>query len=247
MLSELKSAIKHDERVSNMSNKNKLIILIPAYNEEVNIRQVIQDVKDKCPQFDYLIINDGSTDRTLEVCRENGFHVLDLPVNLGLAGAVQTGMRYAVKNGYQYAVQFDGDGQHRAEYIPQMLSCAQQSGKDVVIASRFVEGKKGHSIREVGSRLVSGCIFLTTRKHIKDPTSGMRLYNRHVMERLAMYINYSPEPDTLAILLKSGVSMEEIPAVMDERAGGASYLTLANSVKYMFYVCASILIVNWLR
>lgn len=229
------------------SKKSSFLVLIPAYNEEANIRQVIQELTEKCPKADYLIINDGSTDSTLEICRHEGFSVLDLPVNLGLAGAFQAGMRYALKNGYDYAVQFDGDGQHRAEYIPKLLECAIKQKKNVVIASRFVESKKGWSMREIGSRLIGGCIFLTTGRRIKDPTSGMRLYDRTVMERLAMHINYSPEPDTLAVLLKKGATVEEIPAVMNERTGGASYLTFTNSVKYMFYVCSSILFVNWLR
>lgn len=227
--------------------KANILVLIPAYNEEANIRQVIQELKEKCPEVDYLVVNDGSTDRTLEICRKEGFSVLDLPVNLGLAGAFQAGMRYALRNGYEYAVQFDGDGQHRAEYIPKLLECAISRKKNVVIASRFVNSKKGWSMREIGSRLISACIFLTTGRRIKDPTSGMRLYDRIVIERLAMYINYSPEPDTLAVLLKKGATVEEIPAAMDERAGGASYLTFANSVKYMFNVCVSILLVNWLR
>lgn len=227
--------------------KSPILILIPAYNEEDNITGVVEDLTEHCPQYDYLIVNDGSTDRTLEVCRRNGYHVLDLPVNLGLAGAFQAGMKYALINGYQYALQFDGDGQHSAEYIPKMLQCAREKGKNIVIASRYVEGRKGRSFREIGSRLISGCIFLTTGKHIKDPTSGMRLYDRTVMERLALYINYSPEPDTLAVLLRSGSSLEEVPAVMNERLSGASYLTLTNAVRYMFHVCISILIVNWLR
>lgn len=227
---------------------NKMVlVLIPAYNEQDNIYRVVQDLINRCPKYAYLIINDGSTDRTLEICREHGFPVLDLPVNLGLAGAFQAGMRYALRNGYEYAVQFDGDGQHRAEYIPKLLECATSREKNVVIASRFVKSKKGWSMREIGSRLIGICFFLTTGRRIKDPTSGMRLYDRTVMERLATYINYSPEPDTLAVLLKEGATVEEIPAVMDERAGGVSYLTFANSVKYMFYVCASILFVNWLR
>lgn len=224
-----------------------LLIVIPAYNEEKNIRSVIEDIKKHCPQFDYLIIDDGSTDRTFEVCRENGYRVLNLPVNLGLAGAFQTGMRYAVQHGYQYAVQFDADGQHLAEYISPMLECAGKTGCDIVIASRYTDKKRGFSIREVGSVLISLCILLTTGKRIKDPTSGMRLYGSSVMERLAMQINYAPEPDTLAALLKKGFTVREIPARMQERLYGASYLTFPNAVKYMLYTCVSILIVNWLR
>lgn len=227
--------------------KSPLLVIIPAYNEQENIVHVVEDLQRHCPGYDYLVINDGSTDRTLQVCRENGFHVLDLPVNLGLAGGFQAGMRYAVRSGYRYAVQFDADGQHLAEYIRPMYECAEREQKDIVIASRYINGKKGWSPREIGSRLIGLCILLTTGKRIKDPTSGMRLYSREIMKTIASHMNYDPEPDTLAALIRSGASVAEIPAVMNERLSGASYLNFTNSVKYMFYMCISILVVHWLR
>ena len=227
--------------------RSPLLVVIPAYNEEKNIQYVVEDLKKNCPQYDYLIVNDGSSDGTMRLCREQGYHVLDLPVNLGLAGGVQAGMRYAVRNGYEYAVQFDADGQHLGEYIPVMHACAQKDGCDIVIASRYVEGKKGIGLREIGSRLISLCIFLTTKKWIKDPTSGMRLYSTDIIQKVAKQMNYDPEPDTLAALMKSGAVVREIPAEMNERISGASYLNFTNSVKYMFYMCISILVVHWLR
>ena len=227
--------------------RSPLLIVIPAYNEENSIRSVVEDIEKHCPQYDYLIINDGSTDRTLEICREGHFHVLNLPINLGLAGAFQSGMRYAVCHGYQYAVQFDADGQHLAEFIAPMLECAREKKCDIVIASRYLERKRGRSFREIGSVLISLCILLTTGRRIKDPTSGMRLYSASVMEKLAMQMNYAPEPDTLATLLKKGFTVCEIPARMQERLYGASYLTFPNAVGYMLYTCVSILVVNWLR
>ncbi len=227
--------------------RSPLLVVIPAYNEEKNIQYVVEDLKKNCPQYDYLIVNDGSSDGTMRLCREQGYHVLDLPVNLGLAGGVQAGMRYAVRNGYEYAVQFDADGQHLGEYISVMHACAQKDGCDIVIASRYVEGKKGIGLREIGSRLISLCIFLTTGKRIKDPTSGMRLYDRKIMERIARQMNYDPEPDTLAALIRDGASIREVPAVMNERISGSSYLNLANSIKYMCYMCTSILIIHWFR
>ncbi len=224
-----------------------LLIIIPAYNEENTICSVVEDIRLHCPQFDYLIVNDGSTDRTLEICMEHGFHVMNLPVNLGLAGAFQAGMRYAFRKGYQYAVQFDGDGQHLAEYVPAMLDCARQNRYDIVIGSRYIQGEKGFSLREIGSRLIGFCILITTGKRIKDPTSGMRMYSVSVMKKLAMQMNYDPEPDTVAALLRGGASCGEVPVRMNERLYGASYLTAANSMKYMFYMCTSILVVHWLR
>lgn len=227
--------------------RSSLLVVIPAYNEEKNIHMVIEDLQRNCPEYDYLIINDGSTDRTLNVCRKAGYNILDLPVNLGLAGAFQAGMRYALQNGYKYAVQFDGDGQHLAEFIPSMEKCAEDKKCNIVIASRYIEGKKGKSLREIGSRLISLSIWIATGKRIKDPTSGMRLYDRSVIKKLAMQMNYDPEPDTLAALLKGGAKVCEIPAVMNERLYGASYLTFTNSIKYMCYICTSILVVHWLR
>lgn len=227
--------------------KSSLLVIIPAYNEEKNIVHVMEDLQRNCPQYDYLIINDGSTDHTLQICQEKGYNVLDLPVNLGLAGGFQAGMRYAVRNGYSYAVQFDADGQHLAEYIGQMHERAERNQDDIVIASRFVEGKKGFSMREIGSRMISLCIFITTGKRIKDPTSGMRLYSRRIMKIVASHMNYNPEPDTLAALIRKGAQVSEIPAEMNDRISGVSYLNFTNSVKYMFYMCISILVVHWLR
>lgn len=224
-----------------------MLVLIPAYNEEQNIVSVVEDLQQHCPQYDYIIVNDGSTDQTLDICRERHYRVLDLTVNLGLAGAFQAGIRYAVKNGYEYVLQFDGDGQHLAEYVSDMLFAARTKQSDIIIGSRYVQGKKGWSMREIGSRMISGCIWLTTGKRIKDPTSGMRMYGAAVMKKLAFQMNYAPEPDTLAALLKSGASCSEVSVKMNERLYGASYLTFANSVKYMFYVCVSILILHWLR
>lgn len=228
-------------------DKSSLLILVPAFNEEKNIEKVMDDIDTHCPGVDYLIINDGSTDQTLEICKRRKASVLNLSINLGLAGAFQAGMRYAVKNKYKYAIQFDGDGQHCAKYIPIMLEEAEKKKCNIVIASRYIRGTKGRSFREIGSRLISFCIFITTGQRVTDPTSGMRLYDNTVMERIARHINYSPEPDTIAALLRSGAVVEEIPADMRERIYGSSYLTFGKSIQYMFHICMSILVVNWLR
>lgn len=128
----------------------KTLIFIPAYNEEENIARVVDNLVENYPQYDYVVINDGSRDRTAQICRERGYHLIDLPVNLGLSGAFQTGMRYAAENGYDAAVQFDADGQHLPEYIAPMEEKLAQ-GNDIVIASRFVTKKKPHSLRMLGS------------------------------------------------------------------------------------------------
>ena len=115
----------------------KCLVIIPAYNEEENIVRVVENLKNNYPMYDYVVINDGSADSTAKICRKYGYELVDLPVNLGLAGAFQTGLKYAYRKGYDYAIQFDADGQHRPEFIAPMLDKIQE-GYDIVIASRFV-------------------------------------------------------------------------------------------------------------
>lgn len=168
---------------------NKVLIVIPAYNEEANIEHVVRELEEKYPQFDYIVVNDGSRDRTAAICREQGFSLLDLPVNLGLAGCFQAGMKYAYYKGYEYAIQFDGDGQHRPEFIEPMRK-KMEEGYEIVIGSRFVNAKKDWSMRMVGSRLIEAAIRLTTGVTVNDPTSGMRMFNREMIREFALNLNY---------------------------------------------------------
>ena len=225
----------------------RTLIIIPAYNESGNIERVVNNLRDNYPQFDYVIINDGSKDNTAEICRKCGFNLIDLPVNLGLAGAFQTGMKYALLNDYDAAIQFDGDGQHRPEYIEKMEAEMVASGADIVIGSRFVTEKKPFSPRMAGSRLISLLILLTTGRHIKDPTSGMRLYGRKVLKEFADKPNYGPEPDTIAYLINRNCTVREVQVIMDERIAGTSYLSFMSSLHYMLRICLSILFVQWFR
>ncbi len=225
----------------------RILVIIPSYNEDENIKNVIENLSEKCPECDYVIINDGSKDNTAKVCIENGFHMIDLPVNLGLTGAFQTGVRYALYNDYDYAIQFDGDGQHNSEYIIPMMERAEADNLDVVIGSRFVEGKKGKNFRMFGNSLISLLIMITTGKHIKDTTSGMRMYNRKMIKKLAYHMNYGPEPDTIAYLIRCGANVGEFPVTMNERIAGESYLSFTNGIKYMFHMITSILVVQWFR
>ena len=225
---------------------NDILVIIPAFNEEMNITFVAENLIRNHSDLDYVIVNDGSQDRTAEICRRHAYHLLDLPVNLGLAGAFQAGMRYACERGYRYAVQFDGDGQHRAEYIVPMRE-KMDEGYDIVIASRFVTEKKPHSMRMLGSRLISGAIFLTTGQKINDPTSGMRMYNEKMIRIFAKKINYAPEPDTLSLLMRHGAKTAEIQAVMDLRTAGVSYLTPFVAASYMVRTLISILFIQRFR
>ena len=225
---------------------NEVLVIIPAYNEEANIGRVAENLVRNHPELDYVIVNDGSADRTAEICRENGYCLLDLPVNLGLAGAFQAGMKYADRKGYRFAVQFDGDGQHRAEYIGPMRE-KMEEGYNIVIASRFVTEKKPHSMRMLGSRIIAAAIRLSSGASIADPTSGMRMYDRRMIHLFANQINYPPEPDTVSWLVKNGAKVAEVQAVMDERTGGVSYLTPMNAVRYMTRTLISILFIQSFR
>ena len=226
--------------------KSKLLIIIPAYNEEENIERVVSQIIHDYDQYDYLVVNDGSKDRTAEICFQNGYQILDLPINLGLAGAFQAGLKYAYQQGYQYAVQFDADGQHRAEYIPDMLKKI-ETGYDIVIGSRFVQKKKDDSMRMLGSRMITVAIKLTTGVRIADPTSGMRMFSCNMIQEFAQNLNYGPEPDTISYLVKNGAKIAEIPVEMDERQFGTSYLNVIESVKYMIRMLLSILLLQNIR
>lgn len=225
----------------------KLLIIIPAYNEQDNIERVVNNLIENFPQYDYVVVNDGSKDRTAEICQENGYNFLDLPVNLGLAGGFQAGMKYAKRKGYDAAIQFDGDGQHDPEYISTMLEAMGSSQVDIVIGSRFIQGKKPKTLRMFGNNLIQACIFLTTGKNIADSTSGMRLFNKKMIKKLANTMNYGPEPDTLAYLIRCGARIKEVQVDMQERVAGESYLNLTRAIKYMAHMVTSILVIQWFR
>ena len=225
----------------------KLLIVIPAYNERENIERVVDNLKANCPQCDYIVVNDGSKDKTRSVCREKGYNLIDLPVNLGLAGAFQTGLRYAKIKDYDAVLQFDADGQHLPQYIQAMVECMETYNSDIVIGSRFVNVKKPKSLRMVGSYLISRAMKLTTGKKISDPTSGMRLFNRKMINEFATDANFAPEPDTISFLLKNGATVREVQVEMRERIAGQSYLNLVNAAKYMIKMGLSIVFIQWFR
>ena len=223
-----------------------LLIIIPAYNEEASIVSVVDNIIQNYSQYDYVIINDGSKDQTSEISHAKGYNIVDLPVNLGLAGAFQTGLRYAYEKGYKKAVQFDADGQHLPEYIS-VLEEMIDSGYEMVIGSRFVTEKRENSLRMLGNTLISGAIKLTTGKTINDPTSGMRMFSENLIKEFALNINYGPEPDTVSYLIRHGVKVAEAQVRMRERQAGESYLTFSRSIQYMIHMFASILIIQNFR
>ena len=224
-----------------------LLIVIPAFNEEANIADVVNEIRRVVPQYDFAVVNDGSHDDTVAICKRMGATLLDLPTNLGLTGAFQTGMRYAYENGYDAVIQIDADGQHDPKYIPEIAHLMEEKNADLVIASRFVTEKRPVSMRMIGNMILDVAIRLTTGKRISDPTSGMRMYGKRLLKMMAYDINSSPEPDTMAYLIRCGVRFEECQVTMRDRTAGESYLSPWRSVKYMVHMGMNILVVQWFR
>lgn len=223
----------------------KKIIIIPAYNEQENIERTVNAIKKSAQGFDYVIINDCSTDSTRKICEEKGFNIVNLPINLGIGGAVQTGYKYAYENGYDVAVQVDGDGQHDPEFLNTMAKYLVEHQVDMVIGSRFIEKKGFQSsiTRRMGIKFFSGLIKILTGKTITDPTSGLRMIGRNVMEIFSRdYPRDYPEPESIVAVLRKNMKIEEIPVVMLERQGGVSSISPKKSIYYMVKVTLAILI-----
>ena len=223
----------------------KKIIIIPAYNEQENIERTVNAIQKSAQGFDYVIINDCSTDSTRKICEEKGFNIVNLPINLGIGGAVQTGYKYAYENGYDVAVQVDGDGQHDPEFLNTMAKYLVEHQVDMVIGSRFIEKKGFQSsiTRRMGIKFCSGLIKILTGKTITDPTSGLRMIGRNVMEIFSRdYPRDYPEPESIVAVLRKNMKIEEIPVVMLERQGGVSSISPKKSIYYMVKVTLAILI-----
>lgn len=230
----------------------KTLIIIPAYNEEKNILDTVKDILElKREDIEYVVVNDGSRDDTLRILKENKISYINLPANLGIGGAVQTGYRYALENGYDIAIQFDGDGQHNAEYIPEMIKKINEKN-DFVIGSRFLEDEgefRSTKIRRVGIKFLTSLIKVCTGKKITDPTSGFRACNKKIIKIFAQDypIDY-PEPDTIVKLIKSKkFKILEIPVVMNERKAGKSSINGLKSIYYMIKVSISILFYSFFK
>lgn len=222
----------------------KSLIIIPAYNEEKSIEKTVADITENAPGFDYIIVNDCSRDETRQLCAEKGLSVLNLPVNLGIGGAVQTGYVYAYKNQYDVAVQFDGDGQHDASYLQGMAAYMEQEAADMVIGSRFIkkEGFQSSGLRRMGIRYFTNLIYFLTGSKITDPTSGMRMVNRRVIGLfMECYPKDYPEPESVVTILNRNMKVREYPVIMRERKEGTSSISPLKSVYYMIKVTLAIL------
>ena len=231
---------KSDAMEERKNGKERVLWIIPAYNEAKSIPKVVEDILSYDKKADYVIISDGSTDETVLLCEEKGYSYIVLSQNLGLTACFQTGMRYAHEHDFDFALQFDGDGQHRAEDVSALLKKGRE-GVDIVCGSRFLNKKKEFSPRDLGSALLSFLIFLRTGKNLTDPTCGLRLYGREAITRFSLEKNFSPEPDTLAHLLLAGMSISEVPVEVRKREEGESYLRPFKAMQYMARVGLSIL------
>lgn len=229
------------------SQSMNVLIIVPAYNEEESLVSTIDELSSVAPQFDFLVVNDGSKDNTRSICFQHNFRTLDLPANVGLTYGFQAGVKYALRHGYDAALQFDADGQHEAAYIAPMVDRMLESGDSIVIGSRFLSKKKDYSPRMIGSRLISFFIRLTTGTQLTDPTSGMRLFDKSVLTTFSRMSDFGPEPDSIAYLIRKGAHISEVQVEMRERIAGESYLNFVSSIKYMLRTCVSILFVQWFR
>ena len=228
------------------NNALRVLVIVPAYNEQDCIVETVRRIKET--GYDYVVVNDGSKDNTLKLCRENGINVLDLPQNLGIGGAVQAGHKYAQHYGYDIDVQVDGDGQHDPSYIPQLVKMI-KDGADLAIGSRFVEETDGFQstwLRRVGITWLSGLLKLLTGKIVTDPTSGFRASGRRAIDLFCdNYPMDYPEPESIALALENSLSLSEIPVNMLERQGGSSSIGGFSSVYYMIKVTLAIFLVVW--
>lgn len=223
----------------------KAIAIIPAYNEENNIEDTVNDISVNAANLDIVVINDCSSDGTARVLLKNNIQFLDLPINLGIGGGVQTGYRYALEHGYDIAIQFDGDGQHDARYLKDLIAPIENGQADVVIGSRFIEkeGFQSTGMRRLGINFLSSLIHLLCGVKVRDVTSGMRAVNRKMIEKFAAdYAQDYPEPEAVLATGLAGAKIIEMPVQMRERQGGVSSINPVRSVYYMIKVSLALIL-----
>ncbi len=222
-----------------MSADAKGLIIVPAYNEEDSLRRVLQELRDTAPQFDVVVVNDGSTDSTPSIAHEMGYPVLDLCFNVGIGAAVQTGFKYALEKGYQTAVQVDSDGQFPPDQIETLAGLVLEGGWDMVIGSRYLSRTpyQGSLSRRLGNMILSRLCALLSGRRITDSTSGFRAYSRRALEYLTDYYppDY-PEPEAIVILARQGLRIREELVTMRQRQAGASSIAGLQPLYYMIKV-----------
>jgi len=223
----------------------RTLVIIPAYNEGGNIKKVIENLAASSQEVDYIVVNDCSTDNTDAILKSINACYLKLPVNLGIGGAMQTGYKYAYMNNYDIAIQMDGDGQHDARYISDLIVPIVQNQADLVVGSRFItkEGFQSSAMRRVGIKFLSKIVKWRCGVNIKDITSGFRAVNKKYIKQWAEYypVDY-PEPESMASAVLSGCRVMEVPVVMQKRESGKSSISSLKSVYYMVKVSLAILL-----
>jgi hypothetical protein len=228
-----------------MENQERILVIVPAYNEEGSVGRVVEEVYTHLSQAEVLVVNDGSTDLTSEIARSKGAIVLDLPFNLGIGGAMQAGYQYAYEKGYDIAIQVDGDGQHDPKEIGKLLKALEEKKIDMAIGSRFIGdlGYKSSTMRRIGISIFSQVISMIVRQRITDPTSGFRASNRKAIQLFASnYPQDYPEPEVVILLHQCHLKMEEVPVGMSERYSGESSITKIRSIYYMVKVLLAIFV-----
>jgi glycosyltransferase involved in cell wall biosynthesis len=223
----------------------KKVAIIPAYNEEANIRRVVDEVRAFDPDVDVVVISDGSGDRTAEVARESGAYVIELPFNLGIGGAVQTGFKFAAQHGYDVAVRCDGDGQHDPAELPRVLAPVLAGEADIVVGSRFAggEGYRSSATRRVGIRLLAWAVSGIARQRVTDTTSGFQALNARAIRLFAGdYPHDYPEVEGMVMTIRHQLRLEEVPVRMREREHGRSSITALRSVYYMARVLLALFV-----
>ena len=223
----------------------KILVIIPCYNEAENIARVVRRLREECPEADYVVVNDCSTDQSVQVLKAGGCNYLDLPINLGIGGGVQCGYRYAVEHGYDVTVQMDGDGQHDPAYLQAVIAPVLAGRLDMCIGSRFItkEGFQTSFMRRVGIRFLSSLIHVLTGRKVLDVTSGYRACGKALTARFAVrYAQDYPEPEAILRAVCEGYEVGEVPVVMAERQGGKSSINALKSVYYLVKVSLSLVI-----
>jgi glycosyltransferase involved in cell wall biosynthesis len=225
--------------------KLRRIAIVPALNEQETIGRLIDEIRAFDPGFEILVVDDGSTDRTAAIAEARGAHVLSLPFNLGIGGAVQTGYLYARDNGFELAVQIDGDGQHNPEEVARLVGPVLDGTADMVVGTRFAEGGgyRGTRLRRVGIHLFAALVSLIVRQRVTDTTSGFRAVNRRGIRLFAAdYPHDYPEVEGTVLLSRHGLKMVEVPVVMRLREEGSSSITTLRSVYYMIKVLLALFV-----
>ena len=225
----------------------KSLVIIPAYNEQESIKNVVNKIYEQYDNIDVIVINDGSRDNTSGEAKKTRATVIDLPCNLGIGGAVQTGYLYALRNNYDIAIQIDADGQHDSKYIKQMVEIIENGQANMVIGSRFIEdtGYKQTFARMLGININSGIIKMLTKKKIYDTTSGYRAVDKEIIESFSKEYPYDyPEPCTNMEMVLKGKEIKEIPVKMYNRTTGVSSISPLKSVKYMLKVTLSLFLMK---